>query len=45
LRVVDLTPRSSRRLKDGSEGLLQGHPRMSSYEVEVEQEPEAHGSN
>jgi hypothetical protein len=26
----------------GSEGLLRGHPRMSSYEVAVEREPEAH---
>ena len=29
----------------GSEGLLRGHPRMSSYEVAVEREPEAHGSD
>ena len=27
--------------RGGSEGLLRGHPRMSSYEVAVEREPEA----
>jgi heme-degrading monooxygenase HmoA len=31
--------------RGGSEGLLRGHPRMSSYEVAVEREPEAHGSD
>ena len=30
--------------RGGSEGLLRGHPTMSSYEVAVEREPEARGS-
>ena len=29
--------------RGGSEGLLRGHPKMSSYEVAVEREPEAYG--
>lgn len=31
--------------RGGSEGLLRGHPKMSSYEVAVEREPEASGSD
>jgi hypothetical protein len=31
--------------RDGSEGLLRGHSKMSSYEVAVEREPEAYGSD
>ena len=31
--------------RGGSEGLLRGHPKMSSYEVAVEREPEAFGSD
>jgi heme-degrading monooxygenase HmoA len=31
--------------RGGSEGLLRGHPKMSSYEVAVEREPEAYGAN
>jgi heme-degrading monooxygenase HmoA len=30
--------------RGGSEGLLRAHPRMSSYEVAVEREPENYGS-
>lgn len=30
--------------RGGSEGLLRGHPKMTSYEVAVEREPEAYGS-
>jgi heme-degrading monooxygenase HmoA len=31
--------------RGGSEGLLRGHPKMSSYEVAVEREPEAYSSD
>jgi heme-degrading monooxygenase HmoA len=31
--------------RGGAEGLLRGHPKMSSYEVAVEREPEAYGSD
>jgi heme oxygenase (staphylobilin-producing) len=31
--------------RGGSEGLLRGHPKMSSYEVAVVREPEAYGAD
>jgi heme-degrading monooxygenase HmoA len=39
----DAFARAHRR--GGSEGLLRGHPKMSSYEVAVEREPGAYGSD